>query len=605
MLCRVLIVLGAIVLATSANAWMFHAGGSPGISPSAVTSANLKVWFSGDVGCINGSSAACADGDSVATWQDRSGNGNNATQGGCTATPVYHTAVLGNGKSSILFTAASTQCLVDSYAGAVGTVIVVYYSVSAGGFAAVISGKPQAGKTTTAYDIYAETSPVAGSSGSYSVRQFSFGTTSSSSAYTWYTNPQRMRNLWSISGMTQDGTTLKSYEQDSLLASMPVPGGATVYTATGQVIGAGDFNNVIGGGPSYFSGYIAEVIVYDGALSSSDYAGVVTWLQAKYNLAPSGNYLMMAENEAAGPYADLNLYLLQGDGTNFKPLPTSYVPTTLSGQTIAATLAMQLLTDDHGTLVKYNGLYWAENSRCPFSGGELWPCLYVDILSSPDLFTWTVAATLNTDTLGITDGVTSTRGTFNDGWIMDRGHGNAIYALLNASNNEQNLAGTQEWAVPVTLNGNGTVTVGTAVAFAGSHFPFGSTGTPNTGFYVEWVSLIGSTYYAFYTNLASGGTLQYATSSSFLTGYNAGGSLTGITGSPAEWPHWIQSNGNGTLYWNNSPTNTKQATANDGALGTVSGLTVGASLGFQKAGSLSQFVPQGASVAKLPAISLP
>jgi hypothetical protein len=574
------------------------------LAPNLVTSANLKVWFEGDAGCLNGGSSACADGDAVATWQDQSGQGNHATQGGCTAKPVYNTNVFDNGKPALLFTAASSQCLVDSYAGAVGTIITVSYSNAPSGFSVIIAGKPQGGSSVTAYDIIADTPPVdTATYGNYHTRQFDFGTSSSTSTYSWYTNPQRMRNSWSISGMTQDGTTLKSYEQATLLASMTKPGGATVHTATGQVIGAGDYGGSIGSGPTYFNGYIAEIITYDGAISDADYARVVSWLQAKYDMAPSGQYLLFANNKAQGSYSDLNLYLQQGDGTNWRALPVNALQPKVAGQTDTSSLSFMPLTDDQGNLVKYNGLYWARNTRCGWPSPIVYPCVKTDILYSSDLVHWTVAALIDADALGITDGTSPNRVTFNDQFFIDRNNGNAVYAMLDASNDGSTaVTGFSEWVVPVTLNSNGTVTQGAAIHMSGSAFPGGG-----GSWYAEFIAYKAGTYYTFWTDQGNSGRLMWATSTTGpFTGYNTSGNYFPVTScAVCEWPKWIQVNGSGTIYWDDSSGTTSQATASDGAFGTVSGITAGAALNFQKAGALSKLIPQDAAIAKLPAINLP
>jgi hypothetical protein len=608
MIRRVLLAAALAVVALSARA--------QGIAPNSVTSSTLELWLKADAGCLNSSATACTNGQSVATWQDQSGNGHNATQGGCGAEPTYVASAFANGKPALNFVAGSSQCLTAGYAGAAGTIIVVYYNSAApgnyGNYYDVIAGMPQSGAAITAYDIYADTEPLAGPA--FNVRVFSYGTTSNSGNYSWYTEPERIRNLWSISGMTEDGTTLTSYEQDSVLATATIPGGASVYTATGQVIGAGDFGGSIGSGPSYFQGLIAEVIIFQGKISASDYAGVVAYELNKYGLTPSGSYLMMAENSVNGDYTDSNLYLLEGDGTHWSAnLPVNYVPTVLPGQSSTVELAMTLLHDDEDNLVRYNGLFWAEGSRCAYSNGQSWPCQYVDILyDAPDANglptgNWTLAGTIDCDTVGITNGSSSTRGCYNNDWFIDRGHGNAVYALIGGSNNEESNAGVQEWGLAITLNSNGTFTTGTLTAMAGSALPFGSTGTNNSGFYLGAIVDLSGTYYAFLTNVANVGTTQYATSSSPLTGYNGTlGTLSG-TGSPPieEWQTWLQAGGNGTLYIDETGGDPYGVfTASDGAFGTVAGVTAATALSFEQAGSAPTFHPQGAGIYKLPAICL-
>src|SRR5581483_4737156 len=333
---------------------------------------------------------------------------------------------------------------------------------------------------------------------------------------------------------------------------------------------------------------------------------VVAYEQQKYGAVPSGSYVMMSGNTSnGGGYKDNNLYLLQGDGTNFPyALPSNYVPSVLSGQPDAISLAPQLLHDQSGNLVKYNGRYWAEDSRCPYNNGIVWPCHLVDILTSTDFVNWSLAGTIDCDQ--VLDGVSSTRGCFNDGFAIDAAD-NSVHALFNASNTESTMAAIQEYQTPITLNANGTFSASTPQKVTGTALPAGSSGTANSGFYAESFTKIGSTYYMFLNNGISGSFvahMQWTTSSAPFSGYN--GTLNnvlvgGVQPTFAEWPYWDQTGGNGQLHYdtgNVAPYG--NATASDSALGTSGGLTAGASMTFPGA-----FFPQAASVAKLPAVSLP
>jgi hypothetical protein len=623
-----LLALSAILAWSGADAVNVHVGtgrallrgktaaGVVPIAPNKVASSVLKEWFKADAGTF--SDAGCTtpqttNNGAIGCWADQSGNGNNAIK--CAAGPTYVVAT----PPALQFLDTSSQCLTTTYAGAAGTIIAVYYNATVNNQEnvgtqdnALISGAPQAGATITAYDIYVDT-PINSTTNTFHASLFSYGTTSSSSAYTWTLRPSRKRLVEQISGMTNDGSTLTAYDYGSIVGTAAIPGGATVYTATGQVIGAGDFNNVHG---SYFRGTIAEIIVFQGKISASDYAGVVLYEQQKYGLVPSGNYLMVAGNVGPAPvsdgYTDNNLYMLQGpDGVSFPSiLPSNYVPTVLSSQTKTLSLAPQILHDMNGNLVKYNGRYWVEDSRCPYNNGIAYPCVTVDILTSlPDPVSglpvnWTLSSTINCDL--VLDGVSTTRGCFNDGWVIDVAD-NSVHALFNASNKESTLANVQSYVAPITLNADGTSSAGTIVAFGGTGLPFGSA-TASTGFYVESVVKLGSIYYAFFDNLTNFACcqIQWLSSSSPFTGYN--GTSASISGMPseAEWPNWIQSGGgNGTLYFDDRLSSGQSliyghTIAADNAFGTVSGVTNAATMTFP-----GQFFPQQASIVKLPAVNLP
>lgn len=588
------------------------------IAPNKVTSSTLDEWFVAGSGCLNGSSTTCANGDTVATLADQSGNGHTATK--CPAGPVY-TANVVNGLPALTFTKANSQCLTTSYTGTAKTIIVVYFS-STTNFQEntgslnddIISGAPQAGATITAYDIYIDTPLVAdgGVTNPFHVSKFSYGTTANSSNYSWQTLPERHRSVWQISGMTNDGTTLTAYNYGAVVGTATIPGGATPYTATGQVIGSGDFGGTHG---SFFQGNIAEIIVYPVKISSSDYAGVILYEQQKYGLVPSGNYLLVAGNSNNGQYNDSNLYMLQGtDGISYPyVLPTNFVPSVYAGQNRTASTAPQILHDMSGNLVKYNGRFWASDSQCPVFGtptanGIINPCTFVSVLTSlPDPTSglpvnWSLAGTLNCDI--VLDGVSSTRGCFNDGWVIDAAD-NSVHYLFNASNNEQTFAAVKEYQVPITLNANGTFATGAVAAITGSAFPVGAGGTPNSGYFTESIIKLGSTYYAFLSNLSAGFVLQWTTSAAPFSGYN--GTLTGVTvggsapGPQPQWPSWIQTGGgNGKLYIDTSDANYANGVASDNAFGTVSGLATGPTMSF--AGT---FHAQQGSFALLPVVSLP
>ena len=69
----------------------YYAGGSSGFAPSDI--AGLDLWLDADdTSTINGGSPT--PGDQVSLWTDKSGAGNNATQGTATNQPIYQTGYL-------------------------------------------------------------------------------------------------------------------------------------------------------------------------------------------------------------------------------------------------------------------------------------------------------------------------------------------------------------------------------------------------------------------------------------------------------------------------------------------------------------------------------
>jgi hypothetical protein len=568
-------------------------GGAPGSAPFTPQSIpGLAIWLDANVGCTTTGGSACRNGNVVAGWADRSGNGNSAAA--CANAPLYAANAV-NSRPALFFTSASTECLTTDYSGTAGTIIVVYYTtVTASNEASsaqdLISGDPQAGTTIPAYDLYSDngTSGV-GNIGNYHVRLFSHGTSANASGFSYYAQTSENRFVWNIAGMTDGGGALTSYEQSAATATATIPGGAGEYQATGEMIGASDAGGTPG---NYFDGYIAEIIVYSAALSQGQYDEVAAYLENKYNLTPQGSYLLFAANQNGGVYTGNMLHILQGGaGAFLYELPVNYVPAVLSGQTSVVDLAPVPLTDNNGDLVEYNGLYWIEDSRCPYSNGIAYPCYYVDILYSPNLVNWSLAGTLNCDPpSGPLNGTSSSRGCFNDGWFIDPATDD-VYALYNASNSQQNFTAGQEYYTPVTLNANGTFSAGTTTEVTGSAFP--------SGYYTRAFEDIGGTYYTWLTN-ESTHAMYWASSASPFSGY---GAITS-TGLTAEWPNWQQSGGNGTLYVNPLPdfaAPTAAYPATDGALGTSAGLGNAFYPTFPAAGAF-KFNPQSGIVAKLPAV---
>lgn len=83
----------------------------PSFAYGIVPTANLAVWYSAD--CITYSSGSCSapsDGSNVGTWDDRSGNANNATSSG---TCTFHTNQI-NGEPALNFSAANCKFLMAS-----------------------------------------------------------------------------------------------------------------------------------------------------------------------------------------------------------------------------------------------------------------------------------------------------------------------------------------------------------------------------------------------------------------------------------------------------------------------------------------------------------
>ena len=103
--------------------------------------------------------------------------------------------------------------------------------------------------------------------------------------------------------------------------------------------------------------------------------------------------------------------------------------------------------------------------------------------------------------------------------------------------------------------------------------------------------------------------MKYCNSTALFSSYNGSvASIAGTTGTQIEWMNYVQTGGNGQAWWDSNSGTQQSGTVTDSALGTVSGIAAYVTQTFQQGVpgvSNSTFVPQSASVAKLPFGVLP
>ena len=432
LLLALIVAMAAIGPAHSASLWRGSGARASILAPDQVTSATLEEWFRADVGCLNGSSASCANGDAVATWQDQSGNSRNATvASGCTTGPTFHSNII-NSEPALTFNGNDTQCLHNSYNGDPGTIIAVYYATpdgkGMGGFANPNFSYLLGAGSSNAMYAYA-LAPSAEIASAYNAaaagaqpRAYSRGTTGSTTDTSWATFTNRQLYVWDILTVTNDGSTLKEYTNAKLLGSSAIPGGQTAFTpTTGQYIG----NQYYGGGlnpGSAFKGQLAELAVYDAPISSDDQAAVVAYFQNKYGQSNgSGNYIVTANG--IGLYQDLNIYMFQSaSNTSFaQQIPFNADFHLISGHTQDGFLGFVLLHDTQQHPVKYNGLYWAQTDTDIDTNQEL--SFYTSSDFDPASGfggTWQLAGTYACGT-----------DCYNDEWLIDPNNSNATYIIFS------------------------------------------------------------------------------------------------------------------------------------------------------------------------------
>lgn len=204
----------------------------------------LSFWVKADA--ITG----LADGAAVSTWSDLSGNARNLTAPG--NSPIYKTGIV-NGMPIVRFTAASTQRLTNAI-NFTTPVTVIYVARQTGGAnARVLSsvtnnwllGYWGGGKNQAYFDGWVTPSgtPVTDTS-------------------------------WHVFSGVETGALSSVYADGGLVASNA--GGVT--GPNGLELGCN------GGGTECSDADIAEVIIYNSALSATDRASVETYLNAKYNI---------------------------------------------------------------------------------------------------------------------------------------------------------------------------------------------------------------------------------------------------------------------------------------------------------------------------------
>ena len=234
---------GAIGTATrSVSASVPTPGGGPG-EPGAIP--GLTLWLRAD------GLTGHADGDPVATWPDASGSCNHATQASASKRPTFRAAQVA-GLPAVSFDAADDgmETPVDP---------------------------PQ---TTTILAVYASR---AGATGHVLNGGFSFFEGPYVGRYRAYTGkflngPAVTPGRWVVQGFRQTGSNAELWIDGSMVTST----NRTVNPGTLMLGRQGTYSQVL-------DGALAELLVYDRALSSTELAAVHAWLHDRYVPPPAPN----------------------------------------------------------------------------------------------------------------------------------------------------------------------------------------------------------------------------------------------------------------------------------------------------------------------------
>lgn len=214
--------------------------------------AGLTAWF--DASQITG----VADGASLATWPDSSGNGNDATQGTAADQPTYYKSTAGktiNGLPAVWWTSATDSLATAAFEIplSVGTVFVVGEVPDNGQVPSLVDGISSTNRwvvgttANSAYCIYAGGNIIGAVPNNGAIHQFTGLFAGAATSY-----------------FRMDGI-----EQAS--------GSAGTDTLTGITLGNGP-----GAELDLYPDFLCEIIHYDSILSSTDISKVESYLKSKW-----------------------------------------------------------------------------------------------------------------------------------------------------------------------------------------------------------------------------------------------------------------------------------------------------------------------------------
>lgn len=234
-----------------------YAFGGAAFSPDDIS--GLVVWLAADE--ITGLS----DGDPVATWSDLSGNGNDATE--ATNTPTYQTNEI-NSLPIVRFDGINDEMHIADDATLDVSNITIFSVVKLGsGGLAYICNKNYDG-SSVAYSLRGQADAANGN--------FAFFNGS------WHTSGQTTAiqndGLFHVVAGRYDGSTLEYLLDGSVDASSSYSG--SLPTTNTQPLYLGMYKN--DNAPCLMD--MAEILVYNSALGTTDFNNVQAYLDAKYAL---------------------------------------------------------------------------------------------------------------------------------------------------------------------------------------------------------------------------------------------------------------------------------------------------------------------------------
>lgn len=236
--------------------------------------------FSGMVVWLKADSLSLSDGDAVTAWTDSSGTNHNFTEATTGLWPTYHAGKL-NTKPAITF--SGSNCMTNaSVTLSTFSIFVVFRSTSGSGSGAIYEHSPNVNSSDGSYLNSGNGSASAVKRGGVSsAREFGCagcGNNSSSIRFDWGND-----DLWHMALHTFGGThqTHKIVPDGSWFTQQWTSSSAlsSISTVTNEMnLGCRDESGF------FFTGEIAEFIVYSPQLRSQQERQVLSYLQGKYSL---------------------------------------------------------------------------------------------------------------------------------------------------------------------------------------------------------------------------------------------------------------------------------------------------------------------------------
>lgn len=249
---------------------------------SAFPKQGLSLWLKSDVGVLTTASNA------VNVWQDQSGNGNDVRPESAVSAPTLQNAVI-NGRPCVNFSGG--QWLLGSASASLNpttvTMVAVYRVNGAASYPRILV-RPNNDSWVNPYVAWMLTA------GAELNNPIPSSACTVNGAITGAGTNIPVQNSFAILVGTYDGTTHRTYVNGAFVSETIAPGAITYGTSNRLYIGSDPVHESL-------LGDIAEILVYDHALTGSTLESVHSYLSAKY--------MLRLPVTATGSYRDTN-----GDG---------------------------------------------------------------------------------------------------------------------------------------------------------------------------------------------------------------------------------------------------------------------------------------------------